>query len=329
MILDLFAGPGGWSEGLRLLGLPELGVEWDDKACATRVVAGHATLQADIASLPTAPFVGEYEGLIASPPCTDFSSAGKRLGVDGTSGHLVTQVLRWVNDLRPAWVACEQVPPVLPIWLDYAEQLREWGYEAWAGVLNAADYGVPQTRKRAVLMASRVAPVAPPTPTHSKEPTLTTKAWVTMGQALSWSTTSTEFSYSVSTGERQKLTRDEANVSWSADDVVLNTGRDWKKGKGRDDAQKIPLSQPAPTLTGQCSAWWFQNTAGERPYPAAPFTTTDAQVLQGFPADYPVQGKRAEQFTQIGNAVPPPLAAHVVKALTQSSVTVSSIEVSR
>lgn len=320
MILDLFAGPGGWSEGLRLVGLPELGVEWDAQACATRAHAGHSTLCADISELSTSPFAGHYDGLIASPPCTDFSSAGKRLGVDGSSGHLVTQVLRWAKDLGPRWLACEQVPPVLPIWLDYAEQLREWGYHAWAGILNAADYGVPQTRKRAVLMASLDGPVKPPRPTHSKTPTLDTIPWVSMGQALSWSNEPVEFTYTVETGERPKLTRDEANIHWSADTVVLNTGRDWKKGKGRDDAQKIALSDPAPTLTGQCSAWWFQDTSVDRPYPAAPFTTTDARILQGFPADYPVQGRRSEQFTQIGNAVPPPLAAHVVASLSGAPV---------
>ena len=327
MILDLFAGPGGWSEGLRMLGLPELGIEWDANACTTRNAAGHPTLAADIAELSTKDFIGHYEGLIASPPCTDFSLAGNRLGVDGTSGHLVTQVLRWAKDLRPAWIACEQVPPVLPIWLDYAEQLRTWGYKAWAGVLNAADYGVPQTRKRAVLMASRVGPVSAPTPTHSKDSLVNTIPWVCMGQALSWGTTPAGFSCAIDTGERQKLTRDEANLSWSASDVVLNTGRDWKKGKGRDDAQKIALSAPAPTLTGQCSAWWFQNIAVGRPYPAAPFTPTDALTLQGFRPDYPVQGRRAEQFTQIGNAVPPPLAAHVVKALSLPAI--EALEVTR
>jgi DNA (cytosine-5)-methyltransferase 1 len=325
MILDLFAGPGGWSEGLRLLGLPELGVEWEDKACATRKAAGHATLQADIGELSTQAFIDHYEGLIASPPCTDFSLAGKRLGLDGSSGHLVAEVLRWAKDLRPAWIACEQVPPVLPIWLDYAEQLREWGYHAWAGVLNAADYGLPQTRKRAVLMASRRGSVAPPKPTHSKDHSTATQSWVTMRQALSWPATPTEFTCNIVSGERQKLTRDDAVHSWSANDVVLNTGRDWKKGKGRDDAQKVSLSEPAPTLTGQCGAWWFQNISVERPYPATSFTPTDARVLQGFPCDYPVQGNKSEQFTQIGNAVPPPLAAHIVKALALTSLSTSTV----
>ena len=77
MILDLFAGPGGWSEGLRSLGLRDIGLEWDRDACLTRRAAGHRTIRADVAAYPTEPFVGKVSGLIASPPCQAFSMAGK------------------------------------------------------------------------------------------------------------------------------------------------------------------------------------------------------------------------------------------------------------
>lgn len=70
MILDKFAGPGGWAEGLRLLGLTEVGLEWDKAACATRVAAGHRmTIRCDVSQHPTAPFVGRVQVSISSPPC--------------------------------------------------------------------------------------------------------------------------------------------------------------------------------------------------------------------------------------------------------------------
>ncbi|GFE27584.1 hypothetical protein Sliba_80370 [Streptomyces nigrescens] len=56
----------------------------------------------------------------------------------------------------------EEVPDVLPLWKQYAVILRRWGFSVWTGILNAADYGVPQTRKRAILPASRVRTAQPP-----------------------------------------------------------------------------------------------------------------------------------------------------------------------
>lgn len=189
MIPDLFAGPGGWSEGLRMLGLRDIGIELDAAACRTRAAAGHLTVRADVAAYPTEPFVGKTWGVIASPPCQDFSLAGKRAGIAGDRGQLVWQVLRWVDDIRPAWVACEQVPEVLDIWRHIAHTFRGWGYRTWTGVLDAADYGVPQNRERAFLLARLDGPVGPPEPTHARNPSGDLFGgqllpWVTFGSVL-------------------------------------------------------------------------------------------------------------------------------------------------
>ncbi len=58
LIVDLFAGPGGWSTDLRAVGLHDIGVEWDDGACATRVAEGYLTVKGDVSEVPTAPFRG-------------------------------------------------------------------------------------------------------------------------------------------------------------------------------------------------------------------------------------------------------------------------------
>src|SRR5690606_40673798 len=80
-IAELFRGPGGWAEGLRLLGLSDVGLEWDTAACRTAHAAGHLTIQCDVAQYPTAPFAGRIKGLIASPPCQSWARAGKRGGL--------------------------------------------------------------------------------------------------------------------------------------------------------------------------------------------------------------------------------------------------------
>lgn len=153
MIVSLFSGSvAGWDWAARDLGLGDpLGIELDADACATRAAAGLWTLRADVATLPLAPFVGRVTGICASPPCTSFSVAGNRDGLTSESGKLVWEPLRWANELRPEWLACEQVPPVLPIWRWVSIELRRMGYSAWCGVLDSANFGSPQNRNRAIL----------------------------------------------------------------------------------------------------------------------------------------------------------------------------------
>jgi len=222
-VIDLFAGPGGWDLGARAVGLDPLGIEWDDSACATRRAAGLRTLQADVAACDPLDFA-PVTGLIASPPCQAWSMAGKgggrrdkehvirclgelAAGNDTRAEHrakcedersmLVVEPLRWILALRPGWAALEQVPPVLELWSNVAFILGQHGYATWTGILEAERYGVPQTRERAILMASRLGPALPPQPTHQRyvpgEPqrhdvTLDGEIlpWVSMAEALGW-----------------------------------------------------------------------------------------------------------------------------------------------
>ena len=78
-IVDLFADAGGWDEGLRLLGYEAVGIELDRWACATARAAGHERVEADIAAIDPMEFAPVW-GLIGSPPCQAYSTAGKGLG---------------------------------------------------------------------------------------------------------------------------------------------------------------------------------------------------------------------------------------------------------
>ena len=100
--------------------------------------------------------------------------------------------MHYIERFFPTYVAMEQVPAVLPIWEAYAELMREMGYSVWTGYLHAEQYGVPQTRKRAYLIARRDGRGAsPPTATHSRYHSRTpekldpgVKKWVSMAEAL-------------------------------------------------------------------------------------------------------------------------------------------------
>lgn len=260
--IDLFAGPGGWDEGIRSLGIQPLGIELDEAACLTRDAASHRTLRADVATLNPLDFA-PCDLLIASPPCQAFSTAGKGDGhrdvplimecaralgagddirkqagalLADKRSILVVEPLRWALALKPAHVALEQVPPVLPLWEAFADILRHHGYSAWAGVLNAADYGVPQTRRRAILMASLTGWVHPPAPTHTKGGAHTLDGellpWVSMAEALGWGMT-----------ERPGLTFCGSNqggpdlAGGSGARSTLEREREKEERGGRDDAR--------------------------------------------------------------------------------------------
>lgn len=297
-VIDGCAGPGGWSVAAAALGLREVGIELDPWACATRAAAGHLTIRADIAVLPLRRMAGRMRGLLLSPPCGTFSAAGKGEGVDDmpllhqalddlAAGRdtraaltaacsdprtpLVVEPLRYALAIRPEWVALEQVPAVLPLWRHTARILRAHGYSAWAGVLNAADYGVPQTRQRAILIASRVRTAEPPAPTHAKVAEPDTlfgpgrARWVSMAQALGWGATerptptvtaggaSTGGAEPFATASRAALAGERDRGAW-----VVRTN----SGNGYAHDYERGLDEPSPALTSRANRWRVDVGAG-------------------------------------------------------------------
>ena len=271
MIVDLFAGPGGWDEGAKPLGLHPIGVEWDKAACHTAMAAGHGRVRADVETFPTEQMRGKVTGLIASPPCQDFSLAGKQAGITGEKGRLIAQVLRWTDELRPEWVACEQVPPCLPVWQEYAAVMRGWGYRTWVGVVNAADYGVPQTRKRAILLASRVRQPQRPATTHSRTPEVGDlfggyrEQWVSMAQALGWGIASKPAGTLVA-GDATKRGRNPLDggsgarrtyeTARDSGDWVLNASNGRERTDGGGPSPRPAADAPAPTVTSESGSQW-------------------------------------------------------------------------
>lgn len=367
MILDLFAGPGGWSEGLRILGAADLGMENDAVACATRAAAGHATIRADVAEYARVPFRGRVEGLIASPPCQDFSLAGKRLGIEGARGGLMVQVPLWVTAVRPRWVACEQVPPALEWFSRFEYEFHSLGYRTWCGILNAADYGVPQTRRRAFLLASLDRKPEPPRATHAErpQPTLFGREllpWVSMAEAIGWDgSAEVGFPRADDRGasldgyrERDWRSCDEPAFALTekARSWVVRTNRDQRPDGSR---QTRSMDEPAPALSAKAGGQWRlaepATTIGGDPRISPrvhhddgiqgrsavmlddvrdgvpitaeqPIKLTIGQALafQSFRTDYPVQGSMTKRFQQVGNAVPPRLAAHVLRQFVGGEV---------
>jgi DNA (cytosine-5)-methyltransferase 1 len=343
MIVDLFAGAGGWAAGMHSLGVnpsDTVAVEWDKHAHATHVAAGFPALgpdaAGDVAELdPHTVAPDGADGLIASPPCQAFSMAGKGAGRDAIGGllthimrcadgwveptgdlcsediraDLTLQPLRWVDALRPRWVALEQVPPVLDAWQAMAHVLRGWGYTSAVGVLSSEEYGVPQTRRRAILVARRDGvPAELPTPSHTKYDHRSVNGgrapmpplfggellpWVSMADAIGWGMPDRPF-YTYAGVSAHAVGDREFGGSSVREDLAERAAsgdpQRWTIDAGRD-VSRDEASQPVRLSVAQAAA------------------------LQTFPHDWPWQGTRTAQYRQIGNAVPARLAAAILAPL--------------
>lgn len=314
MITDLFAGPGGMDLAAQALGVPSIGIEWDDDAVATRAAARLDTIHGDVTKYgPTD--LPESDTLAGGPPCQGFSVAGrgegrKRLdlihrriklmaarqaapddGLDERSA-LVLEPLRWILEAKDMGrpyraVVLEQVQQARHVWAAYAEVLRAEGYSVAHGVLNAEQYRVPQTRRRAVLLARRGGNVTLPAPLcrryrsgiHVHDGDSSLAPYVTMGEAL----------------DRAEPFTVVSNYSHGGD--LTRRGR-------RESAE------PAFTVTGKISRNRIVGPGGEE---LPRFSWAEAGRLQDFPLDHPWSGRDIGQ--QIGNACPVGLAAALFRAV--------------
>ncbi|MEV4416720.1 DNA cytosine methyltransferase [Catellatospora sp. NPDC049609] len=331
-IVDLFAGPGGLDSAARELGVPAVGVEWDVNACATRYAEHLETSSRDVRDLGPEDFE-DANVLAGGPPCQTFTVAGNGTGrraldqvltfarrlaggenresvradLKGLSDErtgLVLEPLRWIlqaiEDGRPyEAVILEQVPAVLPVWEAFAAIMRERGYQVPPPkVLHTEEFGVPQTRRRAILIARwgdsdlwrRSGEPTLPEPTHRRfrkgldnHAVDATLPWITMGEAL----------------QRHR----------HGEFVVVSnygTGGD-PKARGRRHSY-----EPSATVTGKISRNRVLDTRGvELPR----LSLNEAGLLQTFRDGYKWSGGDIAQ--QIGNAVPPRLGMHVIAAALQ------------
>lgn len=330
MILDLFGGPGGWDEGLTAIGNFDLiGIDSAADACETARAAGHPRLLADVAALNPNSF-GQAYGIVASPPCQSFSRAGMQTGardldmlIDGAlelfAGRdprrslrgqmadprslLVLEPLRWVLAQRPMFTAWEQVPAAMPLWSYCAELLNSVGYSTWAGLISTETFGLPQTRRRAILLASDKHDVTAPVPSHSqyviRQPRvmqLDVLPWVSMSEALGWPESAVIGFPRIDDGRG-------AAVKLNG---IAYRARDFRAA-----------ARPANTVTEKIRSWQRWDTPDSAPVRVS---IDEAAILQGFREGYPWSGLPTQVFRQLANAVPPPIASALLGPLLREAM---------
>lgn len=299
---DLFAGI-GWAVAARQLGIEDHGVDNEDAVRLARQANGLVTIGTDATKVDGAE--GDYVIDIGSPPCERFSSAGHRDGVDlmplliraartiangdvdrgfGLLNQYNPKIALVLDPLRvllesqtTMHVVWEQVPSVIPLWRESATILREMGWSAVAACINAADYGVAQDRRRAVMLARRDGKPAliPP-----KQPE------VTLGDVFP---------------ELPQYWRWYSNYSAPGRPgaTAAERGRTWRA-----------MSEVSGTITRKAWRWWDPRADQLHTAPVS-----HSARLQGFPDDVVFPGTVGEQRLIIGNAVPVPMARALLQAV--------------
>ena len=372
--VDLYAGPGGWDVAAHALGMPVLGYELDDDAVATRGANGLLTRQVDLLTSEHLWPENVYL-LIGSPPCPGFSKAGKGKGrddaidlpsairkvhgvsdlhdllhaterdaTDARTVHVLIPLL-WALSTLPESIVLEQVPPVLPVWEACADVLRRFGYDAATGLVDSERYGVPQTRRRAVLLAKRYGAVEIPEGDFSRYHARTVsridegkKHWISMAQACGWDLDDVVGFLRRDDGRDEGLVLD--GIRYRARDLrtadmpsfaLTSKSRSWRRFSdwdrrvnnqtGTDFDLVDQVSQPATTVAGRqlvgfrgANANRFNGRTKSR-NDGINVTTAEAAALQTFPEGYIFEGTQTSQYQQIGNAVPPRMAHALLKAV--------------
>lgn len=330
--IDLFSGCGGLTAGLRQAGYTVIAaVEVDPKARATYALNHPSTWLAgcDIRAVNTEELMrsldlvpGDLDLLAGCPPCQGFSRMRKRnktLSAKDDRNALIDDFLRFVLAFRPKRVMMENVPGLLEYYRfkKFKAALRRAGYDLLTEVLDVADYGVPQRRRRLIVSASLHGKAVLASPLKSR---VTVRE--TIGH-LPLAGSSGDMLHDMGERRSEKVKRLIELIpadGGSRKDLPAEMHLDChKKSDGFSDVYgRMSWDSVAPTITGGC----YNPSKGRFLHPVHNRTITlrEASLLQGFPPNYNfdvVHGKESIAL-MIGNALPPKFIEVHARAIANS-----------
>ena len=276
----------------------------------------------------------EADLLIGGPPCQGFSVAGRQSPHDPRSRH-VHLFVEAVAALKPAMFVMENVPALVEHrrWRDTLNSLRDSarqaGYRTAVWLLDAADHGTPQHRRRMFLIGARTADTelpAPPTP--QRTPPVTVRDTFRRLPPHGHPGNDTLCAARIVPARNPVLRASPyAGMMFNGAGRPLNLDRPSSTLPASMGGNRTPIIDQA-ALDNQTANWaetyHAALTAGEPPLrdtahiPTSMrrLTVQEAAALQGFPADTQWHGPPSAQWRQIGNSVPPPLAAAIARTCT-------------
>jgi DNA (cytosine-5)-methyltransferase 1 len=333
--VDLFCGAGGLTHGLIKGGIQvAAGIDLDSQ-CRFPYESNNDSvfIQQDISQISGDELINLFGNakikvLAGCAPCQPFSSYSQqnRRTRNDTKWGLVSEFGRLIEEIEPDLVTMENVPQILThqVFKDFLSKLKQ--YHTWYQVVDCRKYGIPQTRKRLVLLASRFGEI------ELLSPNLVENHYVTVRKAISKLP-------SLAAGQSDE--RDPLHTASSLSKINLRriqsskpggTWRDWdesllaqchRKDSGQTYSSvygRMEWDAPAPTITTQC--FGFGNGRFGHPEQDRAISLREAAILQTFPKSYKfmASGERARFNVLgrlIGNAVPVCIGEIVGRSLVQ------------
>ena len=348
--VDLFAGCGGLTTGVRKGGFRvAAAVELDEVSAATyranhkrtklivediREVSGEAIREALDGATP--------DLVMGCAPCQGFCSLTRKNRRADPRNELLLEMARLVAELLPTAVMMENVPGLVTrgraIFDSFVASLREAGYYPTWDIVQLANYGVPQSRRRLVLLAGRGFAIPIPPATHARVPATKSKLlpWATVREVIGGRKAPMRFSKARKLDDgpraadwhvvrdlqdqtRARLRAAQAGGTWLDYDEEIRPEchRDGYEGF-RNVYGRMAWANAAPTITGGCTT----PAKGRFGHPdrrrVSTISVREAALLQSFPEDYSFDTDRMDAVCEmIGNAVPPLFAAAAARVIRE------------
>jgi DNA (cytosine-5)-methyltransferase 1 len=317
--IDLFSGCGGLTEGLKQAGFRVVGAIECNELAAKTYKANHKDVtvwQTEIQKVSVAQVLrdlklkrGELELLAGCPPCQGFSTIttlnGKHKRMFDDRNNLIFEFMRFVRGLKPKAIMLENVPGLAKDWRleSVLSELRQLGYICNSKILDAADFGVPQRRRRFVLLAGRKADIAFAPPARYK-----VVVRDAIGKLSERTTNHPLHKYDERRSEKvmrliSRIPQDGGSRSSLGEENQLPCHKDFDGFK--DIYGRMAWDNVAPTITTGC----FNPSKGRFLHPTEnrAITLREAALLQSFPLSYSflLEKGRIAVAEMIGNALPP------------------------
>ena len=352
-VISLFSGAMGLDLGLEVAGLDiALALECSSFPVAT-IVRNRPSLPLidkpieDVSSfeiLQAAQLTaGQAFAVVGGPSCQVFSTAGQRRSLADPRSSMFRHFVRVIREIRPKFFVMENVRGLLSAAVRHrplkqrgpgypplekeeqlgsafrvvAETLRGLGYYCVFDVLNAADYGVPQTRQRLVIVGSRDGKkVRMPEPTHHSDGADGLPKWRTLGEALEGLDEDRPDFYLFCPSKARYLRLISEGGNWRQLPEELKSmalGQAFHSWGGRSGFfRRLSRKRPSPALTTRPDS---KATTLCHPTELRPLSVGECARIQQFPDDWLFEGTVRKKYEQVGNAVPIGLGTAIGKSL--------------